>query len=266
MAIKTNTELATACLDVAKSHKTLYVLGCFGAPMTPGNKKRYTSNLSYNEKASRTKKIMAASADTFGFDCVNLIKALLWGWNGDKSDTYGGSEYKSNGVPDINADQMIKVCKGVTADFSAIEVGEAVWMAGHIGIYIGNGLAVECSPKWADGVQVTAVGNMPHPAGYNVRTWTKHGKLPYISYTGKQETITTKKEEFTVNVPILRKGDKGSKVMGLQSHLCGYGYDIEVDGSFGPATEKALKAYQKANGLEQDGIRGPATFKSMNGL
>lgn len=78
-----------------------------------------------------------------------------------------------------------------------------------------------------------------------------------------------KKEEFEVKVPVLRKGDKGPEVKGMQRHLIGYGFSCGssgADGSFGPATEKALKAYQKANGLEQDGIRGPATFKSMNGL
>lgn len=182
MTIKTNQELAAACKNVAENFKTLYVMGCFGAPMTPGNKTRYTQNHSYNRKATRAKKIKAASADTFGFDCVCLIKGLLWGWDGDKGHTYGGARYNTNGVPDINADQMIKACKGVTTNFSTLEVGEAVWMPGHIGIYIGNGLAVECSPKWADSVQITAVGNVPHPAGYNVRTWTKHGKLPYISY------------------------------------------------------------------------------------
>ena len=35
-------------IDISKNYKTLYVLGCFGAPMTSANKKRYTSNYSYN--------------------------------------------------------------------------------------------------------------------------------------------------------------------------------------------------------------------------
>lgn len=270
MAITTARELAAACEDVAKNHKTLYVMGCFGAPLNASNKTRYTQNHQYNRKAARTKKIKAASAETFGFDCVNLIKGLLWGWSGNQAKTYGGASYQINGVPDIGADQMIKACKGVTTDFSTIEVGEAVWMQGHIGVYIGNGLCVECSPKWADGVQITAVGNVPHPAGYNVRTWTKHGKLPYVTYAGKQEAATTtKKEEFEVKVPVLRRGDKGPEVEAMQRHLLGYGYSVGksgVDGSFGPATENALECYQEDNDLEVDGIRGPATFRSMNGL
>ena len=65
-----------------------------------------------------------------------------------------------------------------------MEVGEALWVKGHIGIYIGNGLAVECTPSWENKVQVTAVKNIGAKSGYNARTWTKHGKLPYVTYTG----------------------------------------------------------------------------------
>lgn len=180
--IQTAAQLAAACKKVATEYKTLYVLGCFGAPMTAANKTRYTNNLAYNAKYARKKKINAASADTFGFDCVCMIKGLLWGWNGDTAKSYGGAKYATNDVPDIGADQMIKVCKGVSTDFSNIQIGEAVWMAGHIGVYIGDGLAVECTPKWKDGVQITAVHNIGKKSGYNGRTWTKHGKLPYVSY------------------------------------------------------------------------------------
>ena len=80
-------------LAVAGNYKTLYVMGCFGAPMTPENKKRYTQNHDYNKAADRVKMINAASADTFGFDCVNLIKGVLWGWSGDASKRYGGAAY-----------------------------------------------------------------------------------------------------------------------------------------------------------------------------
>ena len=171
----TNKELAAKLIDIAKNYKTLYVMGCFGAPMTPANKKRYTQNHSYNRQASRTAMINAASADTFGFDCVCLIKGVLWGWKGDKNAVYGGATYASNGVPDIGADSMIKVCKNVTTDFSHIEVGEAVWTEGHIGVYVGNGIAVECTPRWDNKVQITACNRSV--SGYNRRNWTKHGKI-----------------------------------------------------------------------------------------
>lgn len=173
-------------IDVAKNYKTLYVMGCFGAPMSAANKKRYTSNHTYNKQAARTRMINAASADTFGFDCVCLIKGILWGWRGDTVKSYGGASYAVNGVPDIGADQMITKCAGVSTDFSNVAVGEALWCEGHIGVYIGNGLGVECTPRWDNKVQITAVANIGKKAGYNARTWRKHGKLPYIDYTGAQ--------------------------------------------------------------------------------
>lgn len=178
-------------VDIAKNYKTLYVMGCFGAPMTAANKVRYINNGAsgnYNAQASRKAMIQAASADTFGFDCVCLIKGILWGWSADPSKPYGGAVYGANGVPDLSADAMIKVCTGVsTSGWADMAPGEAVWMTGHIGIYIGDGLAVECSPKWENKVQITAVGNIGKKAGYNTRTWTKHGKLPYLDYSNFAE-------------------------------------------------------------------------------
>lgn len=179
-------ELVSKALSIAKNRKTLYVMGCFGAPMTAANKKRYTTNHSYNKAAARVKMINAASADTFGFDCVCLIKGILWGWNGDQNKTYGGAVYASNGVPDIGADQMITKCPDAsTTGWDSMEVGEVVWTTGHIGIYIGDGLAVECTPKWKNCVQITAVANIGSKSGYNARTWKKHGHIPYVEYDGK---------------------------------------------------------------------------------
>ena len=195
--IKTGKELAAAAESVAKNYKTLYVMGCFGAPMNAKNKTRYSTNDKYNKKAERTAKIKAASASTFGFDCVCLIKGLLWGWTGDKSKTYGGAVYKANGVPDIGADSMIKVCKDVSTKFSDIQIGEVVWMKGHIGIYIGNGFVVESTPSWDDCVQITALHNIGKKQGYNGRTWTKHGKLPYITYEVEKPTEEQRRELLT---------------------------------------------------------------------
>lgn len=138
--------------------------------------------------------INAATADTFGFDCVNLIKGILWGWCGDASKNYGGASYKSNDVADVSADGMIKFCKNVSTDFSKIIPGAAVWMSGHIGIYIGDGLVVESTPSFKNCVQITAVGNLGKKSGYNNRTWTKWGLIPYVDYTNA-ENIGGKSEE-----------------------------------------------------------------------
>lgn len=269
--IKTAKELAAACEAVAKNHKTLYIMGCIGAPMNESNKKRYTTNYAYNTKAERKAKIQAASADTFGFDCVCLIKSLLWGWSGDASKVYGGAKYASNGVPDIGTEQMIGVCSGVTTNFTNIAVGELLWMKGHVGIYIGNGLAVECTPSWKDCVQITAVHNIGKKSGYNGRSWTKHGKLPYVTYEASSEPVKAEKTEdaCTLKIDVLRKGCKGGAVKALQILLIGYGFSCGsygVDGDFGSATENAVRNFQKANGIEVDGIAGPATWSKLLGV
>lgn len=184
--ITTGAQLAAKAKDVAQNYKTIYMWGVFGATVTEsviaGKAKQYPSWYTAAKQATFRNLI---GKGYFGFDCVCLIKALLWGWSGDSSKTYGGATYTSNGVPDIGADSMIGVCKDVSTDFSKIEVGEVVWMKGHIGIYIGDGLAVECTPAWANKVQITACNCAK--SGYNRRNWTKHGKLPYVSYTGKND-------------------------------------------------------------------------------
>jgi peptidoglycan hydrolase-like protein with peptidoglycan-binding domain len=40
---------------------------------------------------------------------------------------------------------------------------------------------------------------------------------------------------------------------------------VGADGAFGPGTERALKAWQTANGLTADGIAGPATLGVLLG-
>ena len=275
--IKTAKELAAACLSAAENNKTLYVMGCFGAPMTAANKKRYTENHSYNKQESRKKMINAASEDTFGFDCVCLIKGLLWGWNANLSHTYGGAAYGSNGVPDVSADQIIGKCKDVSTDFSNIQVGELLWMSGHVGIYIGDGLAVECTPAWKNCVQVTTVRNIKSGTGH---MWTKHGKLPYVTYEAGATPVTPTPtptpapapapEVKTVSgLPTLKKGSKGTSVKALQILLKGYGYSLGiwgVDSSFGGTTEAAVKKFQADVNLEDDGEVGPKTWAKLLGV
>lgn len=191
-----NITFSNIARDIATKYKTLYIMGCFGSPMNATNKNRYCNNHSYNKQSARTNKIRNASSDTFGFDCVCLIKGILWGWKGNINATYGGAVYASNGVPDVNADGIMKYCNNVSSNFSNIEVGEIVHMSGHVGIYIGDGLAVECTPIWKDGVQITAVGNIGRKNGYNTRTWVNHGKLKYVSYETTTPTAIPSVDPF----------------------------------------------------------------------
>jgi putative chitinase len=59
---------------------------------------------------------------------------------------------------------------------------------------------------------------------------------------------------------ILKNGSKGDEVKKLQEKL-----GVEAIGTFGPKTEAAVKAWQKANGLKDDGIVGPKTWAKLFG-
>ena len=59
---------------------------------------------------------------------------------------------------------------------------------------------------------------------------------------------------------LLKNGSKGEEVKKLQQKL-----GVEPTGNFGPKTEAAVKAWQKANGLKDDGIVGDGTWGKMFG-
>ena len=76
------------------------------------------------------------------------------------------------------------------------------------------------------------------------------------------------KETVEVTVETLKKGSKSDNVKALQILLIGYGFDCGkygADGDFGSATDEAVKAYQKKNGLDVDGIVGKNTWNKLLG-
>lgn len=66
--------------------------------------------------------------------------------------------------------------------------------------------------------------------------------------------------------PTLRSGDFGADVQKLQEALKKHGYSAgTIDGNFGANTRSAVVKFQRAKGLEADGVVGPSTWRALNG-
>lgn len=84
-------------------------------------------------------------------------------------------------------------------------------------------------------------------------------------YTEANNAVTV-----SVALPQLSKGSKGNEVKTLQRLLLAIGYKMtnngksySVDGSFGQATDNAVRSFQKDKGLEVDGYVGKATWEAL---
>lgn len=69
--------------------------------------------------------------------------------------------------------------------------------------------------------------------------------------------------ETTTQVGSLRQGYQGYAVQVVQYRLRAFGYAVDVDGDFGPQTDRIVRLWQRQNGLYVDGIVGPQTLRSL---
>ena len=148
-------ELVNKLIDIERNFKTIYGMGMPGMPITDANirekvnqDKLKPANKRWWTPAREARVREYIGKGYWGHDCICLAKTVGWGWHGDYSKRLGGAKYLSNNVPDWGANHTNKMGIDRSTDFSKIEIGHYDWMDGHIGFYIGNGLAIEASPKW----------------------------------------------------------------------------------------------------------------------
>lgn len=136
--------------------------------------------------------------------------------------------------------------KPATAIFTGINDGDH----NHVGIYIGNGQVLEAGGV-QKGVIITSI---------TLSKWTCWGEMKYVDYSGSGSSPSPWR-------PTVRRGSRGEDVKYVQQKLKELGYDIGasgVDGIFGAKTEAAVRAFQKARGLAQDGVVGPMTYDALD--
>ena len=128
---------------------------------------------------------------------------------------------------------------------------------GHVGLYIGDGWVIEASGT-INGVIKSKI---------TISKWVEWGELKRVNYENAVPDVITDPDENTT-LGTIRKGDKGPVVKYAQRLLLEKGYSLPkygADGDYGAETVAAVKAFQKENGLQQDGIIGPRTWEKLKG-
>ena len=194
-------------------------------------------------------------------DCVGLIKGYLWSDTPQSAPAYKASQ-------DVAVAGLYLACKKHGNMWTMPELpGVCVFFSdmSHVGVYVGDGHVVEATGH-AKGVVKTELAG---------RGWGLWGKPRWISYTDAatpaqpaQTTTPTTTTLTVTGLPLLRYGDKGECVRSAQLLLIGRGHSCGrygADGEIGQDTYNAIVAFQRASGLQQDGIIGALTWARLIG-
>lgn len=258
-----------AKFKTALSEKWGYIWGTAGVKWTEA-KQQQKINYMVSKYGANWKKSTDAKKDNYynasvygskwvGHTVADCSGLFVWAFK-----QLGGSIYHgSNTIYDkycSNKGKLNSTLKKNLAVGTAVFTGDAS-KHGHIGLYIGDGKVIEASGTQAG----VCTSNL------SAGKWTYYGLLKDVSYDGSASTpVPVPVPSAPVNetkLPTLKKGSKGEYVTLLQTKLKNKGYDLGsygVDGDFGTATEKAVKAFQKDNGLTADGIVGEKTWKALD--
>ena len=178
------------------------------------------------------------------FDCSGLIGACL------NANGNSGFDDTANGY----LNRCVKIGKAELAPGDFVFEWNGI-KSNHVGVYIGDGKVVEARGR-DYGVVIT---------GLDARNWKKFGRPDFMYEDQPQQAFVIdhllKRRSPTVYDPqvqwmqeaFLRAGGEYITLLGSAG----------ADGRFGSGTEKAVKRYQAAVGLNADGIVGHDTAVSL---
>lgn len=261
----TNEHFAAYCLAMVGQP---YWFGTCGYKATSNLLSRKSNQYPSHYGSSRSNQYKAdINAKTVVADCIGGAKGYAWTGGGQAmldaigNDNAVANKYGSNGCPDKGAGGMFTYTKSKGRAWGSIDtlpevIGLALYKSGHVGYYVGNGYAVEWK-GFAYGCVKTKVAG---------RGWTHWYELPFINYNEDSDTTVLPKAEVVLGSRLLKKGMAGADVKALQELLLQLSYVLPkygADGEFGSETEKAVIAFQKSEGLEQDGKYGDKTHAAL---
>lgn len=128
----------------------------------------------------------------------------------------------------------------------------------HIGIYTGDGMVTE-----AAGTTQGVIQTKLHGGKWKYWGLGKGIEYEFTPYESKNTNTEKTEKKTTISYPTLRRGAKGELVTQLQDLLSKDGYNLAIDGIFGPGTQSCVRAFQKKYNLTVDGIVGPQTWGQL---
>ena len=111
--------------------------------------------------------------------------------------------------------------------------------------------------KFAESMGIVRIGR------YNdfVHVGSGTVKRFWLGVSGKNVDTLGGNPVTNLTVPVLRRGSRGEAVKSMQKLL-----GLDADGSFGPATQSAVKTFQCEKKLPAHGIADEPTWKALLGL
>lgn len=142
------------------------------------------------------------------------------------------------------------------ANYKDFANGVIIWRSGHVGVFC-----------WIDGkpyvLEAKGIDYGTVLSEFVQSKWKYALTFKYIDYT-YSKNLSHKATWKGINphkepAETIYNGCTGEGVKWVQWELVEAGFSIKIDGDFGPATEKAVKAYQQSCKIKVDGKVGSVT-------
>ncbi|WP_199921736.1 peptidoglycan-binding domain-containing protein [Psychromicrobium lacuslunae] len=113
------------------------------------------------------------------------------------------------------------------------------------------------NPGWTAGQVAQSVQRSAYPSRYDQAQSTAN------SLISRSITLDNGGPVNSFAWPVTSIGEVSTRVKVLQSMLVQRGYSLTIDGSFGAATQSAVKSFQASKGMVADGVVGVQTWPAV---